>query len=405
MFTKNICALDVGSYQIKACLAKVNRNLEVEEVYFKETLAQGISQGLVKDVADLNRSLNSIIEELRTLAKKRISKFYVSINGTVLDFREIEAVIPLTDRANKIVVQDDIDKLQEYARNIHTKFGEDLLHSIPQYFLLDDNKVINPLGIYGHCLNMHSLFVVARANMLDTFVKTLSQSGIDADEFAYGAYAANFSVLDEDDKKYGCVLIDVGSELTSLLIFQNGRLFKAKIIPFGSDSITIDIAKRFDLAPKLADEIKISHGSVSFDSSREDQQVIIKASNVYKNINRKDLIAVIEESATRLLEKIKEALTEISPLEKPKKIIAIGQGATLDGFLEKIESYLGIHTTIGFPKQKYFSKVTKASLYATCLGLLEYGLTKQRESRSLFLEKYSLPGILNKLKIIYHDYF
>ena len=115
------------------------------------------------------------------MAKKRISKFYVSINGTVLDFREIEAVIPLTDRANKIVVQDDIDKLQEYARNIHTKFGEDLLHSIPQYFLLDDNKVINPLGIYGHCLNMHSLFVVARANMLDTFVKTLSQSGIDAD--------------------------------------------------------------------------------------------------------------------------------------------------------------------------------------------------------------------------------
>ncbi|MDP8260642.1 MAG: cell division protein FtsA [Candidatus Gygaella obscura] len=402
---KSICSIDLGSYKIKGCLATVNKRLEMVDITFKEIPSRGIKQGMIKNISELSESIALLMDCLQEKKKARIDKVYVGINGLCLNFCSVEAVIPLTERANKLVDKNDLERIEKYASNIHVKFNEELLHNLPQFYVLDDNRLIDPIGLYGHCLQMQAMFVLMKTSIMDSLIKAFSQSGVDVDEFVFSDYAASFSVLDKADKEKGCVLLDIGSELTHVIVFEEGRISAVRVLSVGSNSITEDIAKEINISFDLANDLKVSHGSVAKEVSESDKEILVKISSTYKKINKVNLNLVIGASTDRLLNEIKSSCVDIVDFPRINKVVAIGEGVLLDGFLEKIESLFGITVVLGQSKEKSSQIASKYPTFCICMGILRYSLNDYIENKKSFYERFSPVGIFNKLKLIYQEYF
>ncbi len=402
---KNICSIDLGSYKIKGCLAAVNNKLQVIDSVFKEVPSRGLKQGMIKNISELSEAIALLMDSLQEKKRLRIDKVYVGINGTSLDFRCVKAVVPLTERANKLVENNDLKKIEKYASNIHIKFNEELLHNLPQFYVLDDNKLADPVGLYGHCLQMQAMFVLMKTNVMDSLIKAFSQSGVEVDEFVFSDYAASFSVLDKQDLEKGCVLLDIGSELTHAIIFEAGRVCGIKVLTIGSNAITEDIAKQLSISCGLANELKIGHGSVAKEVDEKNKEIVVRIGSVYKKINKNSLNEIINSSTDRLLEQIKSDCSDVIDLFRVNKVVAIGEGVLLDGFLEKMESFFGVPVVLGQVKEKPPQIISKNPTFCICMGILRFCLNGYIENKNSFYESFSPAGIFSKLKLIYQEYF
>ena len=75
--------------------------------------------------------------------------------------------------------------------------------------------------------------------------------------------AAAESVLTDDDKEYGCAIVNMGAEITSLIIFGRGAVQHTAVFPFGSMLFTKDIATGLRVSIPEANKIKHNWGCVA----------------------------------------------------------------------------------------------------------------------------------------------
>ena len=72
--------------------------------------------------------------------------------------------------------------------------------------------------------------------------KAIHRAGLEVEAMMLEPLAAAESTLTDDDKEYGCALVNIGAEITSLMIFGRGAVQHTAVFPFGGMHFTKDIA-------------------------------------------------------------------------------------------------------------------------------------------------------------------
>ena len=72
--------------------------------------------------------------------------------------------------------------------------------------------------------------------------------------------ASSSSILTEDEKNLGTLLIDIGGGTTDVAIFSGGAIRHTAVIPIAGDQITSDIAMALRASTNEAEAIKLTHG-------------------------------------------------------------------------------------------------------------------------------------------------
>ena len=159
--------------------------------------------------------------------------------------RPATAVIPLLDRGSKVIAARDVKKVQAQARLLGVNMEETVLHELPQYYRVDDvNVAVNPVGLSGRKLEIQSLMITIPATVLRNLVKAVNQAGYDVARVSYASLAAAGVALTPFHRRQGCLLMDVGSSLTNLLVFKEDQLRYVAVIPWGGGQVTQGIADR-----------------------------------------------------------------------------------------------------------------------------------------------------------------
>src|SRR6185295_18686734 len=99
----------------------------------------------------------------------------------------------------------------------------------------------------------------ARQNL----IKAVTKAGIDVEQLVLEPLAAAESVLTDDDREYGCAIVNMGAEITSLMIFGRGAVQHTAVFPFGSMLFTKDIATGLRVSIPEANKIKHNWGCVA----------------------------------------------------------------------------------------------------------------------------------------------
>ncbi len=405
MRNKTIFAVDIGDTSIVAVLAEVDRKGKVLSIDFSDGKSRGISQGVISDIQMLADSLHKVIESLKSKTKKDVHEAYINVSNCSCQIKHSHAVMPLTERGSKIITQDDIKNINNQARLLGLNIDEEVIYCTPLEYRVDGHGPRkNPLGLYGRKLEVSLLMVIIKMGYKENLIKMLNHTGIEARDLVFSSLATSLSVLEEDQKQQGCVLLDIGATTTSFLVFKDGGLVEVDVIPFGGRAITESIAAKAKIPNDLAEDLKKSYALAFCEDIDENDEILIKKSSAYLPIKRKLICEAAQSELAKFISLLLEKIEKVRTVATGGVVIT-GGAAQMDGLAELIENKLHMPTKVGKIKGIFLSS-TKASLYSTAIGLVSYAVDKQILRKGVAdLGKGYLKSLMLKVKNLYQDYF
>ena len=226
---KYYCGLDLGAQKIKAGILKVKDATQMEIIGVYEQKTAGFRDGAVSDLGELSDCIHAAVNTLLQRTSLKLKEVQLGVGSELIEIREGSTTIPLADRTNKIITRRDMKKVNDQARLLSLKMDEEVLHDLPQQYLVDEvNKALNPGGLYGRKLGVQSLLIFTNTNRIRNIVRAVHQAGYEVPNVFFTSYAAGEVALDDVERARGRVLIDIGDRATSVLLFRDNILRRLK---------------------------------------------------------------------------------------------------------------------------------------------------------------------------------
>jgi len=409
MREKYYCGLDIGSKKIKASVLHSKDSEHVELLGACERTTHGFKDASVTDLGELTECIHATVEQLLKKTDVKIKEFYVGIGGASVDARETNTVIPLIDKGNKVIAQRDIKKVNGQARLLGMKMEEEILHDAPQYYQVDDiNSALNPLGLYGRKLGVHSLMIIINGNRVRNIIKAIQQAGYDVADVAFSTYTSSEIALNEDDRTKGTVLVDIGAEVTSVLILKDGVLKFMDKIPVGGEHFSRNIAEHIQIPFNLAEEIKLSYAVALKTERHQSEEILVRRKDQYVPVKREQIYNAIEPQIIELVQSIRSAI-RISGLydQINRGITLIGGGALLPGIIERIAEETNLSAKLGQLGVITDHKLSNAATFASVVGLALQGFNKNSLGVVISSNGHShwAKKAAQKMRDLYQEYF
>jgi len=417
LYNNYICAVDIGSNKIAATLATVKRN-RLENIFFEVLPSRGIKEGVIVDAMELIGCLTKVIRGLKNKSGLKIKSIHTNFSGKDISTKHSHAIIPLAERGNKVITSTDISNANEQARILGSNLEDEIIHVIPSSYSIDSkSNVINPIGLYSHRLEVDLYLVCARLSSLQSLSRAVSQSGYEIRSISFSGLATSKAVFSNEEKRGLAVFCDVGSDITELLVFKDGLLQDIQVLPLGGMSLTQQLCEGLKINYELAEDIKRSYGVIGdTDNIREDKEILIKKDGFYKPIKQREVAQMVSSSSRLICTQIKEVVERKVALYEIDHFVMVGKTLLTDGFIEMMESVIGMPVEIGRIANPEIAALIKENndlsgqrylTYLTCLGMICEDLENKtvgtlsivKPARNLVIKA------LNRFREVYHEYF
>jgi cell division protein FtsA len=412
-----ICAIDIGSNKISAALALVRKN-KINNIFLDCFVSRGVKEGVIVDATELVICLTKILKSLKSKSGLKIKFIHTNLSGKDISTKHSHAIIPLAERGNKVITSTDIATANEQARILGASLEDEIIHVIPSSYSIDSkSNVINPIGLYSHRLEVDLYLVSARLASLQSLSRVISQAGYEIRSLSFSGLATSKAVLGVEEKRGLSVFCDCGSDVTELLIFKDGLLQSIQILPLGGNSMTEQLSEGLKINFELAEDIKRSYGVIGdINSIQEDKEILVKKDEFYKPIKQREVASMATNSSRLICTQIKEVVERKVAIHEIDHFIMVGKTLLIDGFIEMMESVLGVPVAIGrinnpeliaLAKENSDLAAQKYLTYLTCLGMICEDLENKTVGNLALVKpaKNLLIKTINRFKEVYQEYF
>jgi cell division protein FtsA len=368
-----IVALDIGTTKVCTLIAqKSGKNLEILGVGSHPS--HGLKKGSVVNIEKTVESIRSSIEEAKLMAGiEELESATVGIAGNHIYCFNSSGVVPVK---NKEINQSDIDRVIEAAKAVLIPSDREILHVIPQEFKVDNTVGIkNPIGMCGSRLEVNVHIVTGKTPLIHNLVKCVEQAGLHANEVILQPIASSRSVLTQEEKELGVVLIDIGGGTTDVAVWKDGSLLHSQIIPLGGNHYTNDLAVALKIPHNEAERIKLTHGTVLKNNQLNETFLTVQglSGTRPREVSMSFIADVLAARAEELFSVIRELILEKNLQDViTGGFVLTGGGALIRHLPELAEYYLEKPVKMGYPAA--FGGMTTAMQhpkFSTVLGLLQ----------------------------------
>ena len=368
-----VAGLDVGTNTIKVLVAQ-KKGKELEVLHYAQIPSFGLRKGAVVNVEETSKNIHLLISDVERDLGRKINSVFVNLGGSRLYVTPSDGIISVS-RANRVISQEDIDRVLQATKAINIPSNEDVLDVFPKEFIIDDQKGIKqPLGLIGTRLEAKVLLLCYFQSDFINLSQAVLNSKIQIDDIITSPLAAADAVLTPQQKELGVALIDMGAATTSLAVFEEGDLIHFAVFPIGSANITNDIAIGLRTEVSVAESIKKQHGACVFvktDKSVKKIENIDKTQDL--SFTKKNLTDIIEPRVSEIFDLIQKELKKIGRQELlPGGVVLSGGGAKLSKIKELAKQQLKLPCSIGSPKG--IAGIEDDPSLATIVGLVLGGL-------------------------------
>jgi len=373
MSTKSvIVALDIGTTKVCTLIAQKNgQSLDILGVGSHPS--HGLKKGSVVNIEKTVQSIRSSIEEAKLMAGlDSLESATIGIAGNHIYCFNSSGVVPVK---NKDITQADVDRVIEAAKAVLIPSDREVIHVIPQEFKVDNTSGIkNPVGMFGSRLEVNVHIVTGKTPLIHNLVKCVEQAGLKANSIILQPLASSRSVLSQEEKELGVVLIDIGGGTTDVAVWKDGSLLHSQIIPVGGNHFTNDLAVALKVPHNEAERIKLNHGTVAATKMNDTFVTVQGLTGTKPREVPVSLIGdVLASRAEELLFVVKDIVNERGlDHEITGGYVITGGGALVKNLAELAEYILEKPVKIGFPQS--FGGMTSAMQhpkFSTVLGLLQ----------------------------------
>ena len=413
-----ICTLDIGSSKIAACVAQIKRK-RIANIFFESLPSKGVKKGIIVDSIDLVNTISRLLKNLKAKSGIKIKLIYINISGEDIVTKHSRAILPLAERGNKVITLLDIERVKEQARVLGSSLEEEIIHRIPSSYSIDSkSNIANPVGLYSHRLEVDLYLVCAKLSSVQALSRVINQAGYEIKDLFLSGLATSKAVLSKEFNEGLNLFCDIGSDTTELLFFKDGSLSDIEVLSIGGNNLTIALQEEFKIPFELAEDIKRSYGIIGDPAQiKEDKEILVKKSNLYKPIKQRMVSEIITSQAKSICFKIKDAVQEKVSCYEVNNFVLSGRTVLLEGFIESLENCISIPVKLGrianpeIPASvKEYNELSghKYLMFLTCLGMLCEALKDSKATGILSAQqpaKNLIIKAVNRFKEVYQEYF
>ena len=381
-----VAGIDIGSESIYCAIGSMISETSRMKLLGmgKSSVKESFKMGAITNRNQMIEQLDTAVSEAEIMAGKKINNVYMSLTGEHIRCMNTQGAVALNrnntngSAENNSITQQDINRVLELTQGIALPPDRDILHTIPQEFIVDTLKQIdNPIGLSGRRLEGHVHLVTAATTAMKNLVESAEEIGIKINGLVFKPLAAATSTLTKDETRLGVSLIDIGSTTTGIAVYNEGAVRHSAVLPIGSASITNDIAVMLRISIERAEKIKIKFASAkaSLSSPKLDFEIPID------NGNDKDIHNISEHELSKYVEARMEEIFQLAKNEINRSginnsltygTVLTGGGSQLRNIVPLAKELLETPIRLGNPTVNIQGNKNFADnpIHSTLLGLL-----------------------------------
>jgi cell division protein FtsA len=390
-----LTAIDVGSAKTCALVAEVT---ESGLRYRGHGVAdsRGSRKGVIVELDKAVASIQRAVEAAEDIAGAAVEHAIVGVGGSNIKGVNSHGGISLGTRPREIG-RDEIKQAVERARAIPLPQDREILHLLPQEFILDDQAgVHDPLGMMAARLEVRVHMVTAATSATQNVITAVNRAGVHVDDTVFEPLAAADAVLRSDERELGVCLADIGAGSTELIVFHQGAVAYTGVIPVGGDHFTSDLSVGLCTPLADAEKIKKNYGSAVVTLIPEGNEVEVPSvgDRASRLLPQRLVAEILEPRARELFEMMRESLRQSGMFELCLAGVVLTGGASrLPGIFDVAESALRRSVRLSWPAPLAKMPSTLAEPeFATVLGMVNYG------HRARIARGYQEGGLGSRLK-------
>lgn len=341
-FSKNVAALEISSSKVVGVIGtEESGHLDIIAVD-QEKSVESVRYGHIQNLEDTSNRVARVLARLERnqgVAPRRITGVYVGLSGRSL--RSITTTVSLSLPEDTEVNDAILERLHRQATETRLDSSLTVVDAVARTYRIGNQETPNPKGVVGNHIEAVFDLIVCRPSLMRNISRTLPEKlGIRIEGFVVTALATANIVLTDEEKRLGCMLVDMGAETTSVSIYKGGYLRYFVTLPLGGRNITRDITTLNQLEER-SEEIKIQSGTAIMRDTASSLNIHgLRLSEVHNLI-----VARAEEIVANIVEQISYA--ELKEKDLPGGIVLIGGAAHLNSMNELLERQSGLSVRMG----------------------------------------------------------
>jgi cell division protein FtsA len=350
--------LDIGTSKVRCVVGEPAADGRMDIIGVGEADSKGLRRGIVTATEMVAESIRRAVGEAERVAGVEVDSAVVNLSGEHFRGENKNGVVAVAG-AGREITDEDVERAIESASAMPLPPGWEIVTRLPKEFIIDgQDGITEPVGMSGARLESLVHIVTGPSAGSQNLGKAVQRAGLDVERMMLEPLAAAESTLTDDDKEYGCAIVNIGAEITSLMIFGRGAVQHTAVFPFGSTHFTKDIAVGLRVSIPEANKIKHNYGCVaSFLMDENERQEVIEIVPVGRNetrgLSKEILCDIMQPRAVELLQHVAHEVAA-SQAQISSGVILTGGGALTRGMIEIAEQVFDAPTRLGFLEAEYF---------------------------------------------------
>ena len=299
-------SVDIGSDTIKIVVGEIfDKKLNILAV--STVKSSGVKKGVIVDANEIIITLKKAIEEIESKLSVTIDKVIATVPSYNAAFEIVNGEILLDSEGVRVAGFDIVNVLKE---SIKDKIKEDreLVSIIPIYFIVDEKKNIkDPKGLICKKLGVKAMMVTTPSKNVNSVISIFASMGIDVVDLNIGPICDYEEFRNQNVDNSLSAIINIGSDVTTVSLFNKGIIVNSEIIQIGGKNIDNDISYVFKTSKedsfKLKEEFAVAHKKFS---RVNDTKECITVNKDVININQYDISQVVMSRLTEILKLAKK---------------------------------------------------------------------------------------------------
>ena len=390
-----VIGIDIGSSSVVMSVGVKPQDgeMELKGMEVVPVSESAVKDGMVRNFVELGEAIAKAKGALEEYVGRRLNSAYVGISGKDTYCVRYEDHVFVRDKESGCVTAEDVRALHERIDKVTTGGSDEIVARIPLRYRIDDRQYVrNPVGTFGQRLSATYLLVLTSKQQIESIKMAMHRADITLSGLCITPTTLPDVVLEEVEKEEGVAIVDLGADLTDIVVVREGRMCHFVSLPIGASTIDNDL-REFVCAPKDKVEAlkKRCLSVIAEEVSEELTAPVQMAGRAKKQILQRNIAEIIEERLKDIASVIAKALKDAKLSAKiPCGVVLTGASAYLSDIDRLLARELGMEVRLadnihGIDEES--KGIVAAYSSAANIGILLYGA---QHTACLTTERFSV---------------
>jgi cell division protein FtsA len=382
-----LAVLDIGTAKTVALVLRIGPDEKALVLGSGLSATSGLHKGEVINEQALAASIGRALGQAEENAGYKVDKLISAVAGTPVSIFLNRGVTAIADRTEGID-HEDIVRAFDASKILPVNCDWEIIHTIPQRYLVDGQPETEILGKLGLRLEMETCIVAGQAQELSCLGGLLNNLGTASlYGWIHSGVALTNSILSAQERQNSVVLVDIGAGTVEVTLVVNQQPVYA---------LTNDLSIGLGIKSDDAEWIKLQHGVAMVNMADSHTRIKLPGRTDKASVSHKVVAEIIEARLQEIFAIIAQKLAE-SDYQVPEYVVLTGGTAMLPGIAEMVNSFWKRNVRIACPPKLNGLPINFCNPAFTCIAamafrarLLEHKMPKIEKKRpGSLIERFS----------------